>query len=315
MHVGNSLPRWRTVLIALLLALTIGSVGQAPSVQAAPAGDTSVTFSLTAYRASEQRYICIEDDVLIYADVRSGASTIPAGQSEGNDELATLTTALPGIRIQASVGDPSIGSIAPPEKDTGWAGGRPGVAPFVFHAKTPGRTTITFEAKIPTQWYFGMVYRQDIVTDTVELTVVECQYKVTVISTFRAGMTSVGEMDERKITLDKDGRFEGGAHVFWTTSALCGINSPISMSVADVAAKLVGADLKVDVTFQPSSSIGGGTCGVSVTTANTIERTLSPLTITVPSWGGAATIPQTVKAKNGSFTGSALIIVEPVHLQ
>jgi hypothetical protein len=314
-HDGNRNPRWRKVVIALVLVLAIGSAGQTPTVQAAPTGDTSVTFSLTAYKVSDQRRVCIGDEVLINAKVNSGASSLPAGQSEGSDELATLSTALPGIRIKALVRDTLVGSIAPPERDTGWtAGGIPNVAPFVFHAKNPGRTTITFEAKIPTQWYLGMVYRQDIVTDTVEITVEQCEYKVTVISTFRVGMTSVGEMKEEVIILDQDGQFEGTSVVDWVTSVICGIDSPILHSQAVITAEPAGDDLKVVVTFHPSSSIGGGNCLVGyVPTSNDTDPTLSPLTIIVPSWGGTVTVPQTVKAKNGSFTGSALIIVEPVH--
>ena len=314
-NVGNRYPRWRTVFIALVLVLVIGSAGPASTAQAAPAGDTIARFFMKANYATAQSRICIGDKVSINAVVWR---ELPEVDIPGTgDDLSPLATRLTGIRVKASVGDTSIGIVIFPERETGWTSGEsPGVAPFVFHAKNPGRTTISFEAKIPTQWSFGIPFRRDIVTAKLDVTVEQCQYKVTVISTFRAGMTSVGRMEEAVFKLDEDGQFEGGAIVSWVTSILCGINSPISTSEAVIAAKTVGDDIEVTVTFLPSSSIGGGSCGsISVTTSNSTDPTLSPLTITVPSWGGSATKPQTVTAKNGSFTGSALIIVTPARQQ
>ena len=251
--------------------------------------------------------------------MRRGVQT-PVNESATGDDLQPLNqnTRLPGISVKATVRDPFIGSVAPPERQTGWrSGGTPGAAPFVFQAKNPGRTTIDFEAKIDTQWSFGIVFRRDIVTGKLDVTVEECQYKVTVITTFAAGMTSVGIMAEAVITLDEEGLFEGQATVTWVTSMICGISSPISTSETTIlATKPVGGDLKVDVSFLPTSSIGGGNCGaISVTTANSMTLNLTPLTITVPSWGGSATQAQTVLATNGSFGGSALIIVTPARQQ
>lgn len=310
-YAGKPIPRWRTAFIALVLALAIGSMGPSAPVQAAPAGDTIISFSLKASYAASQSRICAGDNVLINVTVLSQVQ--PEVDAPG-DELTPLPTRLTGIRVTASVRDTFIGTVAFPERETGWTSGdSPGVAPFVFHAKNPGRTTISFEARIPTQWFLGLVYRQDIAAGELDVTVEQCQYKVTTISTFRAGMTSVGTIDETIITLDEAGRFEGGANVTWVTSMICGISSPIQTSTATLVAEMIGGDLKVEVIFDPSSSIGGGNCGVAVTTSNI--ATLSPLTITVPSWGGSATKAQTVKAKNGTFTGSAIIIVTPVNPQ
>jgi hypothetical protein len=304
MHAGNPAPRLRIVLIALLLALAIGSVGQAPSVEAAPAGDENVLIRLYAEPVKGQHTICVGDDAIIRVRVLEG---YVGGEDSSLGRLI-------GVEVAASVHGGGVGQISPAKNTTRINSDPIGVAYFTFSAEKPGEATVNFLGKLNTFVLFGIAFSSETVTDSVHLTVVHCAYDVQVISTFRAGMTSVGTSNKIIFLVDKE-RDESTFYVNWVTSALCGINSPISESKATVVTERVGdGGVKVDVTFEPSSSIGGGNCGsISVDTANSTDPILSALTITVPSSGGSDTMPQTVKAKNGSFTGSAFISVTPLY--
>ena len=299
-HAGNQKSRWRNVFIALVLAVAIGSAGQAPSVQAAPARDARIFMFA---RPETTKPICVGDTALITVNVKK--------YEFAGEESATLLGTFIGVNVHASVVTPSIGMINPTSALT--RANQENRAVFIFSALKPGTTRIEFSGKVNQLLLLGRpISSGDTVTAATQLTVVQCVYDIQVISTFRVGMTSVGTSNQLVFLVDKE-RDESTFYVNWVTSALCGINSPISESKATVVTERVGNNIKVNVTFLPSSSIGGGTCGVSVATDNTMKLALSPLTIIVPPEGGSATIPQTVKAKNGSFTGSAFISVTPLY--
>ncbi len=301
MHAGNSLPRWRIVVIALVLVLVIGSTGGTPPVQAAPARDARIFMFA---RPETTKPICVGDTALITVWVKKY-------EFVGEESTKVLGT-LVGVNVHASVVTPSIGVINPTSGLT--RTDQENRAVFTFSALKPGTTRIEFSGQVNQLVFLGrQITSGDTVTAATQFRVVQCVYDVQVISTFRVGMTSVGTLNGLIFLVEKE-RDESTLKVNWVTSALCGINSPISESDATVVTERVGNNIKVDVTFDPSSSIGGGNCGrISVTTENSTDPILSPLTIIVPPEGGSATRPQTVQAENGSFTGSAFISVTPLY--
>jgi len=141
------------------------------------------------------------------------------------------------------------------------------------------------------------------------------QVKVTSISTWSAGMVIVATIKDAAMHADDQGHFTGSSDVTWQTSVIggpgCGAaENPISPSKADLTGEIDESNqLVVKITFQPKEFSGFATCGRTISTSNV--GALDPLTVTVAMTGGTSTQPHAVTAKNGSFLGSATIVVTP----
>lgn len=139
--------------------------------------------------------------------------------------------------------------------------------------------------------------------------------KVKAISTWSAGMEIIARIDDGVMDADDQGHFSGSASVTWQTSVIgspgCGAAEyPVAPSRAELAGEIDGSNqLVVRITFEPRDFSGFATCLVTVATSNV--GTPHPLTISVPATGGTSTQPHAVTAKNGTFVGSATIVVTP----
>lgn len=287
---------------ALISVLAVGSAGQISPAQAAPAG-----VPVTVYMdiANPKYTVCAGKEVSYQARVFTPPRTLPIG-------IKVDAYALPGIKVEAFSQDKNVGDFVGTIKGfktrvTGQSDEllddepTPHTAYFTFKAKKAGRTILYFE---------GMVHGE-YVSFNVPVKVINCKYKVKLVSKWSAGMISVATMDG-EIESDEQGYFTGSATVNWVTSKICGIVSPIAPSKADLTGTTnASGQLVVQITFGPASSSGGGPCdGISVTTSNFL--TPDPLTITVAASGGTFRKVQLVTAKNGSFPGSATITVIPL---
>ncbi len=220
-----------------------------------------------------------------------------------------------GVPILGVVDNPNIGRITPDVNTTKWASSiYPGAADFMFQAERPGTTIVAFSGMIKTPGWFGTDFRagaSQLVSNQVDIRVVPCKFKVNSVSIFRAGMTSVGMMNA-VMESDANGSFTGTATLNWVTSMICGISSPIDPGTADLTGKLnESGQLVGEIIFGPMTSVGGGPCGlVTVNTSN--FGTLDPLTINA-SYAGVSvyTQAQGITVTNGSFTGTASIVVIP----
>lgn len=144
-NTGISTLRWRTVFIALALALIVGSAGQTPSAQAAPAGATELRFFMIANKEGASKPVCIGE--LVTLQVLVYRYKVINGVSEAPD-------AVTGVKVTGRVDNPNIGQISPEQNTTILASSiYPGAADFVFHAKNPGETTITFVGTVGTGWF------------------------------------------------------------------------------------------------------------------------------------------------------------------
>ena len=129
-------------------------------------------------------------------------------------------------------------------------------------------------------------------------------------------MEIVATIDDGVMKADEQGRFTGSANVNWRTSVIgragCGAaEARTGPSRADLTGEINESDqLVVKMTFQPKDFSGWATCGpAGISTGNL--ATPDPLTIRVATAGGRSTQAQAVTAKNGSFRGSATIVVTP----
>lgn len=304
----NQTPRWRTLLIALVFALSIGFAGQMPQAQAAPAKDP-VTVSMTI--VNPKTSLCIGQSAFYEVQVISAAHTTAGIQVDA--------WALSGITVTAFSKDESVGDFIGPKTKgfrtrmtSSWEElenlsgpsfeGRSNSAVFHFKANKPGRTTLFFE---------GLAYGQ-YVSFNVPVRVIQCKYQVVTISKWSAGMTSVATIYNAYMETNDNGSvISTTVNVLWTTTMICGIKSPVSQSEATLTGSFNENDeLVIKITFGPAASEGGGNCQVSVETQNI--ATPNPLTVTVGPSGGVFNQVHTVKASNGDFPGSVTIIVWPL---
>ena len=140
--------------------------------------------------------------------------------------------------------------------------------------------------------------------------------KVKAISTWKIGMEVIARIDDGVMDADDQGHFTGSASVIWQTSVIgsagCGATvHPVEPSRAALAGEIDGSNqLVVRITFQPRDFSGIAVCYVAAVGISNVA-TPNPLTITVPLTGGTSTQPHPVTAKNGTFVGSATIVVTP----
>ncbi|HEX7540992.1 MAG TPA: hypothetical protein VF352_02580 [Anaerolineales bacterium] len=299
--VRSPLARWRRVFLAL--AITVASAGQTPPAQAAPAQETAKVYMDIV---NPKTTVCVGKEVSYQARVYTAPTTIPAG-------INVDAYALPGIKVDAFSQDTSVGDFERTTKGnrTVITGSSeellddepmPHTAYFTFKAKKAGITTLYFE---------GLAHGE-YVSFNVPVKVINCKYKVKIVSKWSTGMTIVATMNG-ELKSDEQGYFTGSATVNWVTSKLCGIVSPIAPSTADLTGTInASGQLVVKITFGPMSSSGGGNCGgAGVTTTN--SGNLDPLTVTVAgSRGEVFNKVLSSNWKNGSFPGSAVITVIPL---
>lgn len=305
MHAGNSLPRWRTALIALVLVLATGSAGQAPPVQAAPAGvlayfSMEVQNPKTTLRCGETVTYLVSVDV-----APSNGLPTPSPRSLGLPRGISIV----GVNVEADSTNKSVGDfvgagtvrtavVFDSELTTGLA------AKFKFKAGKPGKTTLYFDGLVGTEH----------VAVQLEVKVLPCKFKVNTVTTWRAGMTSMGIMDA-EMESDENGSFTGTATINWVTSTLCGggIVSPIAPGSADLTGTISeSGQLVGEITFGPMTSVGGGSCHAATSNFGTLD----PLTIKASSEGVSVyTQSQAVAATNGSFGGTATIVVIPEEVE
>jgi hypothetical protein len=303
---GNSALRWRSVFIALVLALSIGSAGKTLTAQAAPAGATELAFFMVAVKEGGSRTLCIGE--LAHVDVLVYREKVINGVSEAPD-------AVTGIRVNALVTNRNVGKISPERNTTIWASSiYPGAADFVFTAENIGETQVDFEATVVTPGWFGTNWGGGSrnVFGSIDVRVIPCKVKVTTISRASSGPYNLeGTGDEAEVVADAQGNFKGSTTVNWedrnTSSCVFSLLS-LSPSQVDWSGTIDSDQLVLTGTFQPTTTSYSFTCpsnGGSVSGQGTSSN--GPLTIRVALTGGASTQAQMV----ANAAGSAVIVVIP----
>jgi hypothetical protein len=313
MNAGNSALRWRSVFIALVLALTIGSAGQISPAQAAPARSTNLRFELKPYPEGP---LTISECEFVHFDVivSKEEQVVLFGRER------PVYSILSGVNINGSVQNSNIGTLRPPKSSTGFEDDDTAAAGFTFTPKKAGKTTITFKATVGTYWVGDAQEKNakqiEVPDKMVQVTVTPCKFKVTTISSWSAGMDIVAAIDDAVMKADEQGHFTGSANVNWVTSIIggpgCGAKSTVAPGKADLTGEINESDQLVGkVTFQPVSASGFAACaGVGISTGN--SGIADPLTINVASSGGVSRQAEvSIWKKGGSVTGSAIIIVIP----
>ena len=339
-HALDLAVRSRTVFIVLLLLPTIGGITWTLPAQAAP---ERYVFYLTPSGDSGLDRVCAGDSVVFNVIAERRLANKRASALADGDGHTNPPQQVAGVTINGSVLDAGYGTLKPASSKTSMRSKPPGSAAFTFAALRPGSTELRFTGLLPAAPLksSGRTY----VPLTRDVRIVSCdspiqaavsplapgavpivsivskdrkvevsKVRVTTISTWSAGMDIVARIDDGVMEADDQGHFTGSANVTWQTSVIgsagCGAaESSVAPSRADLTGEIDESNqLVVKITFQPRDFSGFATCGgQTISTANL--ATPDPLTISVAATGGTSTQTHAVTAKNGSFVGSATIVV------
>lgn len=311
-HAGYKTSRWRTVFIALVLALSIGNTGQTLPAQAQPPDPDNVNYQFAVAIVSGPRMLCVGGSKEFRVSIVEKESIGPSEPFENAFVTLAGKTEIIGVAQNANIANFTSANHVLINSPSA-RGLRPSQVTFTVKGKEEGEARFSFSGNV--EYYNNMI--PALSPDDVWVKVVICKYKVHIVSKWKAGMTSVGTTDGILEVNDNGTAYSGDATVSWTTTKLCGITSPISPSKADLNGSIdQHGKLVVGVTFGPISSVGGGNCSTaSVETSN--AGTPDPLKFTIPADATAKVFNKVepITAKNGKFTGSATIIVTPLQQQ
>ena len=327
LNAGNSAPRWRTVLIALVLALSIGSAGQIPPAQAASPDPTDISFELNVY--PEKLTILCGETKTLYAAVSKTIHKVI------NDKEWAVPAGL-GLspKVVVDWSGPKIGTLQGPlqflegEGDIDiWQ------IPFTFTANKPGTTTLKFSASIAGSWIgpdekLGQSAAKLLKEVTVK---VNCKFKVKTRS--RWTMPGIhafdinAMIDNAVMKADEQGNFTGSATVNWAvaTTVLSPVCISASFTVSPSQANLTGQMdesglLVVNLPYQPAAASVTQVCRTPTgpfTSTYHYQLAPDPLRFSVPSSSGVFNQSQVLVATSDEMagpwplSGSSVIVVIP----
>ncbi len=313
---GNPNSRWRNVFIALMLALTFGSAGQASPAQAAPVNIQKAWF-VFASQDGGQDFMCLGD---------TATFTVLVKLSEIDNNVISRGVSMPGIRVIGSVQDQSVGLLkAPTSRLTSSNSDQLGSAVFTFQANGYGETTLTFKAEIRyyayalTRWLVGA----DAVTAEslpIVVKVIPCMFEIKTISNFSAQGVQLGAIMDGEMKADEQGNFTGSGTVSWiggaTAAGDCRGTIDIASSQADLTGSLDDSEnLAAEVNYLPAG-LTHNFCCKGICATDTASVTPNALSLSVPSSGGVSRQSQDLHEPNYySMHGSVDIVVIPVEEQ
>lgn len=307
----NQAPRWRMVFIALVIALSIGSVSRSGPAQASAAG---VPVRVYMQLINPKTTVCVGKQANYAVRVYTAPTTVVG--------IAIDAYALPGIRVEGSSQDKSVGDLVGASNGTRTrVTGQteeflddeptPHTAYFTFIAKKAGKTTLYFE---------GLAHGQ-YVSDKVLVKVIHCKYRVIIGSQmFWSGSYGSikfrGVSTEGQIKADETGYiFTGTAPVYWVSTSNvpnCRAANSLGISTVNMRGNLSDSgQLLVELNYDPvsfndvvSCPPGSGTSGFPISP--------SSLKVSVPYFGGVVQLSQQMDGGPGSAMGSANVYVIPL---
>lgn len=302
----NQNSRWRIILIALLLALAVGTA-QLPLAQAADP-KLSILAQPTALRASvvyvmnpinPKKTLCFGETVTYTLNVYRFRKSPPSLENAMAGRNVPELYIRPGVRVEATSSETSIGTFARPGYGhTGEEFDGTNNVEFQFTAKKKlGTTNLYFEAVVNDQDGGGYV-----TSPPVTVKVVPCKFKVKTVLSFNPGIYNIDVIsDDAVMTADESGTFTGSTTMHWAYS---NFSIPCSVSAADSSVDLTG-HLEGDgeqfigtMTFQPTTVSG---CRGSA------QGIVNPLNFSVASSGGVSISTATAPP----LSGLAHIVVVP----
>ena len=337
--IGNLNPRWRTVIMALILALGMGSAGQ--SALAQDGGATPVKINTIMLTSMTPQEICIGDSGTIRVQVireRTAISSIPGFVKPQREQRM--------VTVNASIADTSVASFINEQRQViSNDSDVPGQVSFVIHGDKEGSTQAVIKTeqieRLPDETFdnaSGGFFVADTITRTVPLKVTNCEYKVNLISdwTFHgeARIHVRAEIDgaelkrkEAEGALGND-EYDSLAEVKWKIEVSnfedCEFEKDKDKVEKTGQVNIQGkkdnngARLVVTLIFDPVTVSLKGKCkrgGEQTKEINfDVDMTAEKLRLTVPSdVGGGSSQTQDLDAQYETTTGGAFIQVYPAN--
>ena len=307
----NSAPRWRNVLIALLVALSMGGANL-PQV----AGPQTFGERFFMGVDSSKNTLCTGERGFFVAHVyyqTSGNKDILSPEQMRNLPKQSVS----GVKIEAYAEPASLGTFLNSTKAgivsqiTGFDLVAPFSVEFDFTAgKKPGAGTLVFQGAVE-----GYDIHVGYVSSNVPVKVVACKYQVQMTGMYHyssagGSSTIVAVMKKTTITRDENGNFTGTGAVTWIgsqDSSYCGFSVSISSSKAILTGSADDSgDLKVTVALSPAVSTATGSCG-----GGSSSLVVDPYNFWFPVEGGPVTGPSRASTSCCSFTGKLYVVVRP----
>lgn len=307
---------WVGLLIVLL------AMSSQPGPAQAEAGFEKYVFYLAAKSSRSMADLCVGDRVTI--DVT--AERFHANRrGSGTDQTTNPPVQVFGVTLNGAVGNPAIGSLTPPSQVTSAGAAPPGSAQFAFTAKEAGSTEIVFKGiKIETGWFLQFVNgNKEYLSTTLEATVKDCQYDVTVASQWNGfNLEWLGILDAARLSSSDGQKYTGSGTWTWVITEDpgdpgCAPHTLVLTSEADLTGELDGDRLIVDVAYRQAKGylIGHMLDCTTPQGRETLTQVPGPLTFTVPASGGRLLLPHTLVDEAYaplSLSGDAAIVVVPV---
>ena len=318
---GLQMSFWRSVCMALALALTIGSAGQ-PVLAQVIDPDVSVE---TEMETSIPKDICV-------GEVGSIRVRVVRILTEIATNWKVRIYRKEGITVSATVKDAGIVNVLQPNQLIGFDFDLLGEVEFDMRGEKVGTTTIDFKApvsRLPGEAFVNNARSYDNYVDiTVSVKVISCDFQFTALSTFQApGIKVHAVINKLVLTADAQGQYIRTVTVHWagswaTDRFVAGsetLTCKHTFSAPDSEANLTGeindsGVLVLFLSFQESSGLWNIDCGGPVKSQDKIKLNpgvyQGPLRIDVPvSSGFDNTLHQDIE----TLAGEALIVVVPQH--
>jgi hypothetical protein len=280
-------------------------------VQAAPLPDTRIAYGISIHVPSGPLCVGVEYPVTVNI-TKVNEVLIDAKKDTW---IIYVAPGLAGVRVEAFVKDPSIGTLTPDSQITGWMLGNDarGEATFKFHAAKVGRTQLYFE-EAPEGQYLDA--REPI-------KVVNCKYKVTITANYTLSESGVTELGigtgEGLIDADASGNLNGSATMSWDLHRFSDCMSHQMQVSVPPNVKLSGSigsegdSVSIQAAFEPlpitDTASGAGLCAGHGSATASGSRPIQTVDLELPASGGATTKPFSISGGRGS----AVISVTPIE--
>jgi len=306
------------LVLALVFVLSAGRAGSSPPVQAAPPGATPIDVVLVVESPRSEYLICVGSSVEYW---------VQAWKLIELDGEGPAQAYMAGVKVEASVANPAVGTISPATAWSGWNEPH-GRALFLFTAEAPGMTPIYFTAQIPPRTVSALALGAGTVSAEGFAQVRQCEYKVIGVLRYlsNAGPPNViswtGRINGLGLIADgeTEGHYLGVGIVNWSAETLysdspCWVEHLPARSQVTVRGKKFGDLMDVSLEFEPAKVLGMTMhCPDAPATSGFQNLTypIDPLRVWLPTSGGAKTLDHGFGEVDLSF-GQAVISLYPVN--
>lgn len=301
LQASYSVPLWLGVFMALAMAIAAAGGSYPSPVRAAPS----------------------RDPVRWFLDVKNPRTTVCVGEkveyaatAHYNNIEQETEFSLPGVKIEASSSNESIGKFTKNSAVAGFANEDLVTASFFFEGKKPGKTTLYFEGLIDKKFI------DTYISFTVPVTVIPCKFKVVATShmtqCYPGGCIKFnGVILEGQVTADENGYFTGTAPVVWfSTSKVpgCGAVNSLGTSKVNMSGTMdENGQLMLDLNYEQVTFSDVVKCPMGSGMSNTTIK-VSPIKIAVApgSTGVVVKRGQQLTGGPGGVSGKVDVYVVPV---